>query len=229
LWYRRWDSACNRSFEYKRRRCSADSGHSDQPASDATALSTALQLQFANWDEVGFTTNIQNWILANVALYTTATPTTAELQAGYQQLVNIGVNATYSQYVNSILSQTLAVRQSFISLVQTKGLKNVHSMIVAELTNYAKTAEKVDSRNHLTYSSAHLKNACEDLLDSRTARGEHYGFHNTGLVLVGNGPPWLTIAGLYLGIVALAVSGPVGWGIAAAGLAIGGAGLMSGC
>ena len=57
--------------------------------SDATALATALQLSFANWAETGFTAILQNWILANAPLYTTAIPTAQQLQAAYQQLVKL--------------------------------------------------------------------------------------------------------------------------------------------
>jgi hypothetical protein len=49
------------------------------------------------------------------------------------------------------------------------------------------------------------------------------------LVLAKCAVPWLTLVGLYVGIAALAVSGPVGWGMAAGALAAGGAGVLSGC
>jgi hypothetical protein len=41
--------------------------------------------------------------------------------------------------------------------------------------------------------------------------------------------PWASGAGLYLGIVALFVTGPVGVGIGIGGLAFGGLGLFTGC
>jgi hypothetical protein len=201
---------------------------------DAASFATALQFQFANWDEVGFTTILQNWILTNSALYTT-TPTSQQLQTGYNALVSLGINVTYSQYANTILGQPLTVRQQFIQLVKTYGLKVLHATIVQELQAEAAVASRVLPK--LQTASARFKNTCDILNPDMGAGYKTFKgipqLQGVGFLLVGSGPPWLTIAGLYLGIVALAIGtlagGPVAWGIAAAGVAIGGAGLLMGC
>lgn len=160
-------------------------------ASDYAAASTAAQAYFANSDETGWTANLQSWIIANESLFTTD-PTTAQLQAGYAALQNIGVVSTYGQYVQTITGVSLSDRQAFWTQVDTSGLASYHAGVISELNT----------------------------LSAQITR------QNGGLMIQVGCEFNLHVAGLYLGIVALAVSGPVGWGIAAAGLALGGASLF---
>jgi len=101
-------------------------------AADYSSAATAAQAFFANSDEVGFTANIQAWILANSSLFTT-TPTTAQLEAAYTTLQSIGSTVTYSEYSNSLLAVPLAARQQFLTTVKTEGLSYFHAQLVAAL------------------------------------------------------------------------------------------------
>jgi hypothetical protein len=159
--------------------------------SDYAAASTSVQAYFANSDETGWTANLQTWIIANESLFTTD-PTTAQLQAGYAALQQVGVVSTYGQYVQTITGVSLADRQAFWTQVKTSGLAAYHAGLISELNTL----------------SAQL-----------SRRGG-------GMVLLAGCEFNLHVAGLYLGIVALAVAGPVGVGIAVAGLALGGASLL---
>lgn len=94
------------------------------------------------------------------------------------------------------------VRQQFYSAVQQHGLDYVNQQVIAALQSAANEAMLRAMGNSRLRTAAF--GAC-------------------------TGAPWLTIAGFYFGIVALAVSGPVGWAIAAGGIAVGGAGLLTGC
>lgn len=215
--------------------------------SDATALATALQLSFANWAETGFTAILQNWILANAPLYTTATPTAQQLQAAYQQLVKLGVaNVTLTQFENSIIGAPLASREQFISIIQTNGLQYLHNNIVAVLSTYGSTGASNRPSGGFQTAGVRIKLVC-DLIDpddgsSYKAFGRTPQFSNTGFLLTGGGstPPWLTIAGLYLSTVAVAlgviatapISGPVLATITvvgAVGIALSAAGAEMGC
>lgn len=159
--------------------------------SDYAAAATSAQAYFANSDETGWTANLQTWIISNESLFTTD-PTTAQLQAGYAALQQVGVVSTYGQYVQTITGVSLSDRQAFWTQVKTSGLASYHAGLISELNTL----------------SAQL-----------SRRGG-------GMILLAGCEFNLHVAGLYLGIVALAVTGPVGVGIAVAGLALGGASLL---
>lgn len=101
-----------------------------------------------------------------------------------------------------ITSVPLATRQQFYNTVQANGLAYVHTQLVNEVLAFA-----ASTMRHMGSGSGQFS-----LVNKITSA-----------------VPWLTIGGLYLGIVALAVTGPVGWRIAAGGLALGGVGLLGGC
>jgi hypothetical protein len=157
-------------------------------ATDYASAATAFQAFSANSAEVGFTANMQAWILANPSLFTTQTPTATQFQAGYAALQKIGVIATLAEYESSITSVSLSDREAFITMVQTTGLAAYHTAIVAALN--AKATQALSRRSGGAVSQVDCEHG-------------------------------LAAAGLYLGIVALACTGPVGWGIAAAGIALG--------
>jgi hypothetical protein len=158
-------------------------------ATDYASAATGFQAFSSNAQEVGFTSNIQAWILANPSLFTNANPTQAQFQTGYTALKNMGVIATLAEYENSITSVAASDRQAFLTTVQTSGLNAYHTQVVNALNAAAAQASKRLNGGAVAHAS------CER--------------------------PMAAI-GLYLGIVALACGGPVGWGIAAAGLACGG-------
>lgn len=102
-------------------------------SADYAAAATAAQAYFSNSDEVGWTGILQSWILNNSSLFTTVSPTQAQLKAGYATLTNAGAVVTYNQYVQEITGDPLADREAFLSFVQTYGLSAVHTEIVSQL------------------------------------------------------------------------------------------------
>lgn len=219
-------------------------------SSDYVALSTSMKSVFLDWRNNAFTDHIANWLMlpSTQALYTTAVPTAAQLQAGYNTLVqNTGIAVSYQQYQNSILGQPLATRQAFINIVKAHGLHYLHDKIIAQLNLNASFAANWEQNGANLYHASYdvrrgrLQNTCfDEVPDDGNADGEGAMLTPLGrslmpvayqILLTGTTatPPWISIAGLYLTVVALAVSGPVGWGIAAAGAALTGVGLVSGC
>lgn len=173
-------------------------------ASDFTAMATSLQTFFNEMDATGATNTLQAWILAHSILFTT-NPSYTVVQSAYLSLNKSGAAVTVSQsyFINSITGTPLATRQQFFTNVQQHGLAYVHSQLVANLHALATIAmNRVNGGN--------LYRAC------------------CGPCTI----PWAGIFAAYAGIAALAISGPVGWGIGAAAgfLGVGSMfGLLNGC
>jgi hypothetical protein len=171
-------------------------------AAQWASAATATQAEFANWEEVGFTANLQRWILANQTLFT-GTPTTAQLMEGWATLQSSGLLSpviTETQYENSILGVPLANRQYFLSYVQANGLVAVHAQIVSALNSAAALASK-----------SKLEKFLEAIMPQAAV------VHAGGLTASG----WLGIAATYLGIASLAVVAIAGAPAVITGLAVG--------
>jgi hypothetical protein len=173
-------------------------------ASDFTAMATSLQTFFNEMDATGATASLQTWILANSTLFTT-NPSYTVVQSAYLSLNNSGTAVTVSEsyFINSITGTPLTLRQQFFTAVQQHGLSYVHSQIVANLNALATIAM---NRVH----GGNLYRACCGPCSA----------------------PWIGIAAAYAGIAALAITGPVGWGIGAVAAFAGVGslfGLLNGC
>jgi hypothetical protein len=160
----------------------------------------ALGAYFANSNESGFTLNVEKWILSNQALFLND-PSVAQLQAGYKTLkANVpGIPSGLT------FGQYETYFTSATVAARQAFLTSVRTEGLAAYQN-----QIILGLNNAAASANNTRNGARFLIAGCTV-------------------PGASIAGVYLGIVALVVTGPVGWAIAAGGVALGGVGLLTGC
>jgi hypothetical protein len=101
---------------------------------DVSRAAQALRSTFANWDESGFTAELQAYILAHEAKILEG-PTAEEIHAVHR---NSAVSVSEEEYSRAVLRTTRGDRFRFLEQVKSEGLKSFHQHLLAQLDGSAR-------------------------------------------------------------------------------------------
>jgi hypothetical protein len=163
-------------------------------AADYATMATALRMTFANWDETGFTKNLENFILSHRERFL-EDQNAEQIHEGWMKVKTSlaeGSVVTEGDYARSVQRVTREDKERFLGIVKTQGLSGFQSQLVEQLEARARWAA--------TRTSGLAQVTCYETASF-----------------------WTGTASLYLSIVALAASatGPVAAGIGAVSLVLG--------
>lgn len=173
-------------------------------STDYASMKASLGMVFANWNESGFTKNLQAYVLSHRDLILEG-PTGAQVHAAWLQVrASLPRTSllTEGEYADSLLRSTREDRARFLNMVQSQGLEKFQEGILQELQGLSDMAARHALR--------------------------------PGIVLTGcnnNVAFYAGAASTYLGIVAIAAAatGPVAGGIAIVSAALGLVSLIASC
>lgn len=156
-------------------------------------------------------------------------------QTFFSEMDSTGATATIQSWILSnqelfTTNPTEAQLEAAFTALNASG----SALVVPESTfiNYILNVPLADRQEFLSYVEADGLDYIHSqvVAELNTLAGEAMNMRHGGAVmLAGCHVPWATIAGFYIGIAALAVTGPVGWAMGAASIAIGMGGAIGGC
>jgi hypothetical protein len=111
-------------------------------AADYATMATALRMTFANWDETGFTKNLENFILSHRERFL-EDQNAEQVHEGWMKVKTSlaeGSVVTEGDYARSVQRVTREDKERFLGIVKTQGLSGFHSQLVEQLEARARWA-----------------------------------------------------------------------------------------